>query len=144
MASLAPGGVAGAFGRTSAAPAQDSVRLLSALQRELDKPHPSWHTVAQLCQSLAEVGTTEQGWHQLASEAQVPALRELLDRCTHRLADMPASHASHDSLSQACERLRPARLHHSVARLAARPSALARALPALLPLTHLAPAPPVA
>lgn len=139
VAFFSSGELAVAFGRTSAAPEQDSVRLLSALQRELDKQHPSWHTVAQLCQSLAEVGTTEQGWHQLASEDQLPALRELLDRCTHRLADMPAAHASHDSLSQACEGLRTARLHQSVARLTARPSSLARAMADLLTLTHLDP-----
>ncbi|MFH7391442.1 HopW family type III effector protein, partial [Pseudomonas syringae group genomosp. 7] len=77
---------------------------------------------------LAEVGTTEQGWHQLASEVEMPALRELLDRCTHRRADMPASHASHDSLSLACDGLRTSRLHESVARFTARPSALARAV----------------
>ncbi|BBN65079.1 MULTISPECIES: HopW family type III effector protein [Pseudomonas] len=139
VAFFASGELAVAFGRTSTAPAQDSVRLLSALQRELDKQQPSWPTVAQLCHSLAEVATTEQGWHQLASEDQAPALKDLLERCIGRLADMPASHASHDSLSLACEGLRTARLHQSVARLTARTPALARAIPDLLALTHLDP-----
>ncbi|KPX32092.1 Type III effector HopAE1 [Pseudomonas coronafaciens pv. garcae] len=136
---VASGELAVAFGRTSAVPVQDPVRLLSNLQRELGKTHPSWPDVAQLGQDLAEVAMTEQGWHQLASEDQQPALKNVLDHCTKSLFDKPGSSASHASLAQALEGLSTARLHQSLACLTTRTPALALAVPDLLALAHLEP-----
>ncbi|MDU8432347.1 HopW family type III effector protein [Pseudomonas syringae pv. actinidifoliorum] len=128
-----------AFGSRSTAPAQDSVHLLATFRRELAKKNPSYPAVAQLGQELADAAMTEQGWHQLANGDQQQALKEAFDDCTRQLADTPESHASHAPLSQACEGLKTARLHQSVALFTGKSHIRARGVADLLAFIHLDP-----
>ncbi|KPW75020.1 HopAE1 [Pseudomonas cannabina] len=126
-----------AFGRTSTAPSQDAVHLLNNLQRELAKENPSGPELALLGKELAAAAMTEQGSNLLATEEHQHVLKGVLDRCTRQLADTPASDASHAPLSQACEALKTARLHQSLAMLTGTSHTQTRGVADLLALTQL-------
>lgn len=139
MAFITKAELSEAFGRTSTAPAQDAVLVLNNLQRELAKENPSGPELALLGKELAAAAMTEQGSNLLATEEHQHVLKHVLDRCMRQLADTPASEASHVPLSRACEALKTARLHQSLAMLTGTSHTQTRGVADLLALTQLDP-----